>query len=90
MDAFEFDTGKSEANLAKHGVDFVEAQQLWLDPGRLEIPARTEDEPRHLVIGRFYGRHWSAVITYRGTSVRIISVRRSRPEEIALYESKDI
>ena len=90
MDDFEFDAGKSVANLAKHGLDFVEAQSLWLDPDRLEIPARTEDEPRWLVIGKLYHKHWSAVITYRGSTIRIISVRRSRPEEIALYESKDI
>lgn len=90
MNGFEFDTGKSEANLAKHGVDFVEAQQLWLDPCRLEIPARTQDEPRSLVIGKLYGKHWSAVITYRAETIRLISVRRSRPEEIALYESKDL
>jgi hypothetical protein len=53
---------------------------------RIEIPARTEDEPRFLVIGVIAGRHWSAIITYRGDRARIISVRRSRPEEIAIYE----
>jgi len=53
----------------------------------LEIPAKTEDEPRFLVIGQISGKHWSAVITYRGSSVRLISVRRARIEEVALYES---
>lgn len=28
---FEFDERKSAANKAKHGIDFVEAQALWLD-----------------------------------------------------------
>lgn len=83
---FEFDASKSAANKAKHGIDFTEAQVLWLDEMRIEIPARTADEPRFLVIGVIAGRHWSAVITYRGDRVRIISVRRSRPEEIAIYE----
>ena len=46
----------------------------------------TVDEPRYLVIGRIAAKHWSAVITYRSESIRIISVRRSRPEEVALYE----
>jgi uncharacterized DUF497 family protein len=83
---FEFDPQKSELNLAKHGIDFVEAQQLWIDPNLLEIPARTDDEPRSIVIGLIGTKHWSAVITYRGDDVRIISVRHSRVEEVALYE----
>jgi hypothetical protein len=87
MLAFEFDQAKSQANLSKHGIDFIDAQLLWNDPGLLEIPAKTEDEPRYVVIGLIDGKHWSAVITYRTTHVRIISVRRSRTEEVALYES---
>jgi uncharacterized protein len=39
------------------------------------------------VIGRIEGKHWSAVVTYREQQVRIISARRSRKEEVALYES---
>jgi len=84
---FEFDPRKSASNQRKHGIDFVEGQALWDDPERLEIPARTEDEPRSLVVGRIRGKHWAAIITYRGERVRIISMRRSRAEEIELYES---
>lgn len=84
---FEFDETKSKSNRKKHGIDFVEAQKLWEDTELLEIPARTVDEPRSLVIGTIRGKHWSAVITSRGENIRIISVRRSRDEEIALYES---
>ena len=87
MNPFEFDTAKSESNRAKHGIDFVEAQGLWNDPMLLEIPAKTDDEPRYLAIGQIDGKHWSAVITYRGANVRLISVRRARTEEVALYES---
>ena len=83
---FEFDERKSQANKAKHGIDFVDAQVLWNDPRRIEIPARTEDEPRFLTIGKIGDRHWSAVITYRGDDIRLVSVRRSRDEELALYE----
>ena len=84
---FEFDEAKSQTNSAKHGIDFVAAQALWLDELRIEVPARTEVEDRFLVIGRIADKHYSAVITYRGQRVRIISVRRSRPEEVAIYES---
>ena len=87
MNSFEFDTAKSESNRAKHGIDFVEAQGLWNDPMLLEIPAKTDDEPRYLAIGQIDGKHWSAVITYREANVRLISVRRARTEEVALYES---
>jgi uncharacterized DUF497 family protein len=87
MTSFEFDAEKSDANRAKHGIDFVEAQSLWNDPMLLEIPAKIEDEPRFLVIGQIEGKHWSAVITYRGSNIRLISVRRARTEEVAFYES---
>ena len=87
MIAFEFDQTKSQANLSKHGIDFIDAQLLWNDPELLEIPAKTEDEPRYVAIGLIDGKHWSAVITYPSTQVRLISVRRSQTEEVALYES---
>ena len=83
---FEFDPGKSNQNKTKHGIDFVAAQALWDDMDLLEVPARTEDEPRFLIVGRIGKKHWSAVITYREERVRIISVRRSREKEIELYE----
>lgn len=88
--AFEFDPRKSAADLAKHGIDFVEAQRLWDDPDLLEIPARTEDEPRWLIIGRIDAKLWSAVVTSRADAIRLISVRRSRDDEEALYEGKEI
>jgi uncharacterized DUF497 family protein len=84
---FEFDDQKSQSNRSKHGIDFVAAQALWLDPDLLEIPAKTIDEPRFLVIGRIERKHWSAIVTYRDENIRLISVRRARPEEVALYES---
>ena len=85
--SFEFDPKKSEKSKEKHGLDFIEAQALWDDPDLLEIPARTDDEPRFLVIGKINKKHWSGVITYRGEIIRIISVRRSRTEEVEVYES---
>jgi uncharacterized protein len=83
---FEYDSEKSVANRAKHGVDFEEAQSLWSDPFLLEAPALTEDEPRFLAIGKIGGRHWTAVFTWRKGKLRIISVRRARRKEIEQYE----
>lgn len=87
MIEFEFDTKKSLTNLNKHGIDFVQAQAVWSDFNFLEVQARSDDEPRFVVIGRIKDKHWSAVITYRDGRVRIISVRRSRQAEVELYES---
>jgi uncharacterized protein len=84
---FEFDTNKSEGNKKKHGIDFYEARGVWDDPDFIEIPIKTSDEQRFLVIGKISDKHWSAIITYRSEKVRIISVRRSRKEEVDIYES---
>jgi uncharacterized DUF497 family protein len=83
---FEFDSEKSDNNKKKHGINFLDAQALWDDPDYIIIPAKTIDEPRFLVVGKIEDKHWSGVITYRDESVRIISVRRSRKEEIDIYE----
>lgn len=84
---FEFDERKSQLNKEKHGIDFIKAQTLWDDPDLIEIPARIENETRFLVVGKILNKYWSSIITYRGDKVRIISVRRSRIEEIEYYES---
>ena len=84
---FEFDKNKSEVNKQKHGIDFNEAKQLWDDLDYVEIPVKTTDEPRFLIIGKITKKHWIGVITYRSGKTRIISVRRSRKEEIDIYES---
>ncbi len=84
---YEFDTNKSERNKKKHGIDFYEAQELWDDPDFIEIPLKTSDEERHLIIGKISEKCWSAIITYRKDKVRLISVRRSRKEEVEIYES---
>ena len=84
---FEFDARKSRSNQKKHGIDFDRAQGLWDDPELIVVPARSSDEPRILVVGKIEHVHWSAIVTYRGDRLRIISVRRSREEEIELYET---
>ena len=83
---FEFDPEKSEANKAKHVIDFVEGQALWEDPDRLQLPARTQGEPRLMLIGRIGGKNWSAIFTIRDDRTRIISIRRSRTKEVEQYE----
>jgi uncharacterized DUF497 family protein len=87
MPDFEFDNAKSIANKNKHGIDFKDAQELWEDNDRIIIPAKTVDELRFLIIGKIKNKLWSAIFTIRNESIRLISVRRSRKEEIEIYES---
>lgn len=83
---FEFDPLKSAANKAKHGIDFIEAQALWSDADRVELPARPTNEPRFLIVGQIKQAVWTATVTYcHEEATRIISVRRARDSEKALY-----
>jgi len=90
MYEFEFSQQKSATNKIKHGIDFEQVQAVWNDPRRLEVPARTEDEPRFLVIGTIGSTRWVVVITYRDDRIRIISARRARPEEVRWYEGETV
>ena len=82
---FEFDAAKSTANLAKHGIDFEMAQELWRDVEGLVLPSRHPNEPRKLLIAQRDGKLWTAIFTERGDVARIISVRRSRDNERSVY-----
>ncbi|MFV8819549.1 BrnT family toxin [Haliea sp. E17] len=84
---FQYDRRKSAFALKKHGIDFEQGQLLWDDPNLVELAARSDDEPRSIVIARFNGQYWSAVFAYRDEAIRLISVRRSRKAEVELYES---
>ncbi|HHJ52756.1 MAG TPA: BrnT family toxin, partial [Caldithrix abyssi] len=61
MMEFEFDPNKNKKNKEKHGIDFNEAQKLWEDPDRIEIPVKYLDEPRYLLIGKINDKHWAAI-----------------------------
>ena len=84
---FEYDKNKSSRNLSKHGIDFVEAQQLWLDEKMIEVELNFQDETRWMCVAKINSKYYSAFITYRGDNTRIISVRRSRKREILNYEN---
>ena len=81
---FEFDPQKSAANKLKHGFDFIEAQALWESPHAV-LRAKVAGEMRYLVIGTIRNEHWSAIITYRGMTIRLISVRKSTSKEVTIY-----
>ena len=85
---FEYDLQKSELNKIKHGIDFEEAKALWRDENSYEFNTKAAEEKRFLVVGEINKVLWTAVITYRGESVRIISVRRSRFKEVEEYDNR--
>ena len=39
-----------------------------------------------MVISQIDGKYWSAIATYRNGNIRLISVRRSRDDEVEFYE----
>ena len=84
---FEYDKVKSAANHKKHGIDFLEAQELWNDPDCIVIPARTVGESRYLLIGKLGKIFWSAIFTLRNQKIRIISVRKARKNEEEYYKN---
>ncbi len=84
---FEFDLRKSRLNKIKHGLDFHEAQLIWEGPN-IEYVARDFREKRKAIIGQINKKLYTCVFTMRGDKIRIISCRRSRREEGALYEEE--
>ncbi len=84
---FEYDPEKSETNKAKHGIDFEEAQAIWADTHSIQLNTTLTDEERFLVVGTVGKTLWTAVITFRNGTVRIISVRRSRKDEKQAYDN---
>lgn len=85
---FEWDIVKSDKNKVKHGIDFETAKDIWLDEYRIEIHAPHPVENRLIIIGKLNEKLWTAVYTMRGDTIRIISARRSRGKETALYEKQ--
>ena len=87
---FEYDPAKSYSNAEKHGIDFEQAKALWDDPHRLSVPGRYSKELRFALIAEWNGKVWFAVYTFRGTKVRLISVRRARDDERESYEPQNL
>ncbi len=82
---FEFDNNKSNSNKIKHGINFEEAQYMWLDVRRVKISSKYTEEPRFLLIAKVKESIWTAIYTYRENTIRIISVRKARKNEKEIY-----
>ena len=84
---FEYDPEKSKANRHKHGISFDEAKEIWMS-SHADMDTKTVSEVRRMVIGPVCGKMYTCVYTYRNGKVRIISARRSRPEEERIYHER--
>lgn len=87
MRKFEYDKAKSLRNKLKHGIDFEQAKKLW-SSSFTETQAYSEIEVRTMIIGSINNVFWTAIVTMRLETVRIISVRRSREEEKQVYKER--
>jgi uncharacterized DUF497 family protein len=88
---FEWDHQKSIANAAKHGISFEEAVKLWEDQNGIIVYQRLQDgEDRYCLIAQLEQKCWCAVFTLRKGKVRLISVRRCRKKESAVYEERRV
>lgn len=85
---FEYDREKSRTNKDKHGIDFEEAQEIWNDAKATQNKTEYENEERFVRIGRIGGKIWTAVFTYRGENIRLISVRRAHASEERQYRAE--
>ena len=86
---FDWVEEKSRTNKAKHDIDFDTAKKLWNDTNRIEIITSYPLENRSILIGKIDKKLWTAIFTRRSSSIRIISVRRSRKKEAKLYGEKE-
>lgn len=83
---FEHNLLKSISNLAKHGISLADAEDLWLDPNKIYVPARpNEKEFRYALIARYQEKIWHCTFALRQGRYRLISSRRARPKEISAY-----
>lgn len=83
----EWDENKRRENLAKHGIDFLDAVDVFGDPRRRTFQSRhPPDERRYLTVGALRDRVVTVIWTARGDKLRVISMRRARRNERKRYE----
>ena len=84
-DDFEWDHAKAASNLAKHGVSFHEAREVFDDALSIDGVDEHDDEDRFYAIGMADGRLLVVAYTFRGDVIRIISARAADPHERRKY-----
>jgi uncharacterized protein len=87
---FCWDAQKANSNLAKHGVRFEQACEVFFDPFVQFLDATAEDEARDAVLG--LTEDWSLLFVVHGVReheyIRIISARPATRAERKIYEDE--
>jgi len=87
---FVWDSEKAARNLAKHGVSFEEASEVFFDPFVLLENASPGDEARHAAIG--LTEDWELLfvvhLIQEEETIRIISARPATAHERSRYENE--
>lgn len=82
----EWDSTKRIANAEKHGVDFAAIEGFQWDAVLTVEDTRGEHgEPRFVSISLIGDRHYVAVWTWRGDTIRLISLRKANKREVRIY-----
>ena len=86
---FEWDEEKAQGNLAKHGVSFTEATEVFGDDLSATVadPDRSAGDQRFVIFGQSLGgRHLVVAFAERGGRLRLISARQMTRRERKAYE----
>jgi uncharacterized DUF497 family protein len=86
---FDWDDRKSELNLAKHGIDFGDAIEVFYRSILLRRSDRNHEE-RWVAIGYSENRLIAVVFTRRKDVIRVISARRARKNEEREYRNAEV
>lgn len=82
----EFDPAKRLATLASRGLDMADAAEIFTDAILTVADTRLDyGEDRFMTVGYLDGRMVVVVWTMRGTSRRIISLRKANEREQDAY-----
>jgi uncharacterized protein len=86
-DRFEWDDNKAESNLAKHLISFAFALRVFQDENAIDLDdSRFDyDEFRCSTVGIVEDVMITVSHTIRGEKIRLISARRSSPQEARQY-----
>lgn len=85
-----WDEKKRQANLEKHGLDFLRANLVFDDPNKVTFSSPRGDEHRFLDLAMVEqaGRVLSLVYVRRGDDIRLISFRVASRRERRAYEQQ--
>ncbi len=88
---YEWDPGKANQNVRKHGIRFADAVAVLEDEFALTVrDPFSEQEERWITLGKdAFGRLLIVVYTWRGGRIRLISARRATARERRQYEKRD-